>query len=64
MIHPDTWAEAVKIEANGKEYVVIVCHQEVNTPTDQTEADGCMGFGQVLVFDKEVEKQVGTVLLW
>lgn len=64
VIHPDTWAEAVKIEANGKEYVVIVCHQEVNTPTDQTEADGCMGFGQVLVFDKEKERQVGTVLLW
>ena len=64
VIHPDSWAEALKIEVHKKEYVVIVCHQEVNTPTDQTEADGCMGFGQVLVFDKEVEKQVGTVLLW
>ncbi len=64
VIHPDSWAEAVKISVHGKEYVVIVCHQEVNTPTDQTEADGCLGFGQVLVFDKELEKQVGTVLLW
>lgn len=64
VIHPDSWAEALKIVVHGKEYVVIVCHQEVNTPTDQTEADGCMGFGQVLVFDKELETQVGTVLLW
>lgn len=64
VIHPDSWAEALKIWVHGKEYVVIVCHQEANTPTDQTEADGCMGFGQVLVFDKEIETQVGTVLLW
>lgn len=64
VIHPDSWAEALKILVHGKEYVVIICHQEVNTPTDQTEADGCMGFGQVLVFDKAVETQVGTVLLW
>lgn len=62
--HPDSWAEAVSIRTEGKRYTVIVCHQEVNTPTDQTEADGCMGFGQVIVFDKSVETQVGTVLVY
>lgn len=62
--HPDSWAEALRIQKGDKTYVVIICHQEVNTPTDQTEADGCMGYGNVLVFDKDVETQVGNVLLW
>ncbi len=64
VIHPDSWAEALKIQTKDKTYIVIICHQEVNTPTDQTEADGCMGYGNVLVFDKEEETQVGNVLLW
>lgn len=64
VIHPDSWAEALKLETKDKTYVVIICHQEVNTPTDQTEADGCMGYGNILVFDKNVETQVGNVLLW
>ena len=38
-------AEAVKVETAKQEYVVILCHQEVNSPTDLTEADGCMGYG-------------------
>ncbi len=64
VIHPDSWAEALKLETKEKTYVAIICHQEVNTPTDQTEADGCMGYGNVLVFDKSVETQPGTVLMW
>lgn len=64
VIHPDSWAEALKIQTKEKTYVVIICHQEVNTPTDQTEADGCLGYGNVLVFDKAVETQAGNVLLW
>lgn len=64
VVHPDSWAEALRLETKDKTYVVIICHQEVNTPTDQTEADGCMGYGNVLVFDKAVETQAGNVLLW
>lgn len=64
VIHPDSWAEAVKITWKSNEYIVIICHQEVNTPTDQTVADGCMGFGNVLVFEKGKEQQPGTVLLY
>ncbi len=47
-----------------KEYVVVVCHQEVNSPTDLVEADGCLGFGNVIVFDKEEETEIGHVLCW
>lgn len=61
-IYPASMAEALKIEACGKEYVVIICHQEVNSPTDLEEADGCMGYGNVIVFEKGEDDKVGTVL--
>lgn len=60
--YPPSMAEALKIETCGKEYVVIICHQEVNSPTDLEEADACMGFGNVIVFDKSEDDKVGTVL--
>lgn len=60
--YPASMAEALKIETAEKEYVVILCHQEVNSPTDLEEADGCMGFGNVIVFDKAETTLVGTVL--
>lgn len=60
--YPENMAEALKITCRGKEYVIIICHQEVNSPTDLVEADGCMGFGNVIVFEKGVDDLVGTVL--
>lgn len=60
--YPDSMAESVKIEVGGRAYVIIFCHQEVNSPTDLVEADGCMGFGNVIVFDKGQETLTGTVL--
>lgn len=60
--YPPSMAEAVKIEKGGREYIVIICHQEVNSPTDLEEADGCMGYGNVIVFDKTESTLVGTVL--
>jgi len=62
--YPNSMAEAVKLTLNGKEYVIIVCHQEVNSPTDLVEADGCLGFGNVIVFDKEEATNVGHTLMW
>lgn len=62
--YPDSMAEAVKINIDGKNYVVIICHQEVNSPTDLVEADDCLGFGNVIVFDKEEETHVGHTLTW
>ena len=63
-VYPDSMAEAVKLNVDGKEYVVIICHQEVNSPTDLVEADGCLGFGNVIVFDKEESTNVGHTLVW
>ncbi len=60
--YPSFMAEAVKLEIRDKTYVVILCHQEVNSPTDLVEADGCLGFGNVIVFDKTESTEVGTVL--
>lgn len=62
--YPLSMAEAVRIAVRDKEYVVIICHQEVNSPTDLVEADGCMGYGNVIVFDKSVTRIAGTVLNW
>lgn len=64
--YPDAMAEAVKICICGKEYVVIICHQEVNSPTDLEEADGCMGFGNVIVFERageEIGEEIGGTVL-
>jgi hypothetical protein len=64
IIYPDQYAEAVKVEVKNKKYVIILCHQEVNSPTDLVEADGCMGFGNVIVFEPDKEKETGCVLNW
>lgn len=62
IFYPFSMAEAVKIVLDQKEYVVIICHQEVNSPTDLEEADSCIGYGNVIVFDKEKETKAGIVL--
>ena len=62
--YSEEMAEGVKIQAEGKTYVVIFCHQEVNSPTDLTEAEGCMGYGNVIVFEKGKDEIGGTVMCW
>jgi len=54
--------EAGEIKAHGREYIAAVCHQEVSSPTDLIEAEGCMGYGCVIVFDKEDNSLGGDVL--
>lgn len=63
-IFTDSQAEAVKVEIQNNSYVIILCHQEINSPTDLVEAEGCMGFGNIIVFEPEKEKEIGTVLHW
>lgn len=57
-------AEGLKITSSDKEYVVMICHQEVNSPTDLEEVDHCLGYGNVIVFDKRESDKAGTVLCW
>ena len=60
--YPQNMAEALKLTAGKKEYIVIICHQEVNSPTDLVETEGCMGYGNVIIFDREKDTLVGEVL--
>lgn len=62
--YPPSMAEAVEIVDGSRTLVVILCHQEVNSPTDLTEAAGCMGYGNVIVFDKAEGSVGGTVLCY
>lgn len=64
IVYPPSMAESVKIKTAETEYIVVICHQEVNSPTDLVEADGCLGFGSVIVFDKAKDTKVGTVLVY
>ena len=62
--YKDRQAEALRLTvgATGAQYVVSICHEEVNSPTDLIEVDGCLGYGNVIVFDRNCETLVGTVL--
>ncbi|MDR1766316.1 MAG: heparinase II/III family protein [Lachnospiraceae bacterium] len=62
--YPPRMAQALRISRGGHTYVAVVCHQEVNSPTDLVQADGCMGYGSVIVFEKGVDDLVGTVLCY
>lgn len=63
-IYPEQKAEGIKLTRDGKEYVVIICHQEVNTPTDLVQVDDNYGYGSVIVFDEKNGPLRGTVLCW
>ena len=59
----DSQIQALKITKGSKDYVVVVAHEEYATPTDTYLVDGCIGFGNVTVFDKAAgETEIGTML--
>lgn len=60
--YPSFMAEAVKIDIRDTTYIIVVCHQEVNSPTDLVLVDDCYGFGNVIVFNKQESTIGGTVL--
>jgi hypothetical protein len=46
-------------------FTVVVAHQEYASPTDTFCADGCTGFGTVVVFDRgKGETEIGTALAY
>lgn len=57
-------AEAVEIRTKDTAYVILVCHREIEPQGSFLEAGGCLGFGNVVVFDKTKETIGGTVLHW
>ena len=55
--------EAVNISKGEASYTVVIAHQEWASPTDTFNADGCTGFGNVVVFDRsKAEEGSGTRL--
>lgn len=58
----DSQAQAVRIRKNGKEMVVILCHDEVISAVDMIKADQYYGYGKILVFTPEVPE--GYCLGW
>ncbi|MDR2183772.1 MAG: heparinase II/III family protein [Clostridiales bacterium] len=56
--------EAVTISKGDMQHTVVIAHKEFASPTDTFTANGCVGFGNVLVFDKTKPDNPGTVLLY
>ena len=60
---PVDWIEAVSISHSSEAYTVVFAHQEWATPTDTFKANGCTGFGSLVVFNTtESEHGIGTRL--
>ncbi len=58
-------AEAVEIvTADGRTYIVMISHTQVNAPGGLMEAGGCRGAGNVIIFDKQTDLSGGYVLKW
>ncbi|MBN1501830.1 MAG: alginate lyase family protein [Spirochaetes bacterium] len=63
-VFPDFQIEALAVTKGCRKYTVVIAHQEYASPTDTFNANGCVGFGNVVVFNNTSEKKAGSVLLW
>ncbi len=63
-VYESKLAEALSIVTEETEYIVIICHQEVNSPTDLAGVKDCKGFGNVIIFDRRTGCFGGTALHW
>jgi len=65
VVFDSSQVEALSIMFGEQHFTVVVAHEEFASPTDTFEADGCIGFGSCVVFDRAAgETETGTVLLW
>lgn len=60
--------EALKIVSGEREYILVICHQEVFSPADMVRVENCLGYGSVILFDKSGKGGeailTGEVLAW
>ena len=57
--------EALNIKLGDQHFTLAVAHEDYASPTDTFNADGCVGFGNCVVFGRSAgETEIGTVLLW
>lgn len=65
IIFEDNLIEAITITKGERRYTAVFAHQDYASPTDSFNANDCIGFGQVVVFNNSKgEKRIGKVLLW
>ncbi len=65
IVFTDAQVEALNVSFGEARYTVAVAHREFATPTDTFLADGCIGFGSAVVFDRAAgEHEIGTVLIY
>ena len=65
IIFEDKLIEAVNITKGDKKYTLVIAHQDYASPTDSFNADGCIGFGNVVMFNRSNgEERIGKVLMW
>lgn len=57
-------AEGMKIHYHGKTFLLVLAHTEMPGPVDLYQVEDCVGCGNVIVFELEKSKVVGTVLNW
>ena len=55
-------AQAVRIQKDGKEVVILLCHQELISAVDMLQAGEYYGYGKTLVFTSELPE--GQCLSW
>jgi hypothetical protein len=61
----DSQIEALNIRVAECFYTLAIAHEEFASPTDTFLADGCVGFGNAVVFNRSAgENEIGTVLVW
>ena len=64
IIFEDKLIEAVNITKGDKKYTLVIAHQDYASPTDSFNADGCIGFGNVVMFNRsDGEERIGKVLM-
>ncbi|MCL2557607.1 MAG: heparinase II/III family protein [Treponema sp.] len=61
---PSAEAEAVTICKDDKKYTVVIAHREYTGPTNTFAANGCVGFGNVIVFDPSKQPSKHVVLAY
>ena len=60
-------AEGLQIICGGREYVLFLCHREIQAPADILSWENCIGNGRVVLFDRTEEKKrqiTGEILSW
>lgn len=59
----DKMAEAIKIKKGKRKYTLVIGHEDYACPTDAFNVDGCIGLGQVVIFDRTNNKNEREIIV-